>query len=138
MIAEATQLVHCVLSIDMGGGCLNADWHYKKTEQETSHTVMYTHRLLCFWWHVIQFVADPLIPRTIGGHLLFPPKHLFQTAPTIKFLDMNVGFHQQQHLVQEGWSSACRILVSICNPVVMQLIVQHHLVTIDQVVFMDQ
>jgi hypothetical protein len=39
VIAEATQLIRFVLSIDLGSGCLNTAWHREKNGQEPQHAV---------------------------------------------------------------------------------------------------
>jgi hypothetical protein len=108
VIAEATQLVRFVPSIDPGSGCLNTAWHREKNGQEPYHAVpalraafpMVRLPVVAVIVHIGTvnrrlFIVKAVAHKDPGGdRQWFPPKHLLQTAIGIVFLERNVNFHQ--------------------------------------------
>jgi hypothetical protein len=108
VIAEATQLVLFVLSIDLGSGCLNTAWLREKNAQESHQALLTLSAALPMVRRPVVAVivhigtvkrrilkVEAVAHKDLGGdRQLFPPKHLLQIAVGIVFLERNVDFHQ--------------------------------------------
>jgi hypothetical protein len=114
-MAEATQLVRFVLSIDLDSGCLNTAWHREKNEQEPHNAVPTLSGLRPVVTVIVHIgtinwrllIVEAVAHKDLGGdRQLFPPKKLLQIAVRIVFLEGMWIF-----------ISPCMLVTSIQNPI---------------------